>query len=170
MAGTADVAVIGDGVAGASVAYHLAAAGADVALLSRGGGFECSATRHSAGQVRMHHSDPHDARLAALSMETFEHWAEIVGGDCGFRRTGFAFLVGEEEAATLSRTVAELAALGVETARLTPGELAARQPALALDGVRAVAYEPRSGYADPVRTAAALTDRACALGAVLHRG
>lgn len=170
MDGTADVAVVGDGVVGASIAYHLAAAGAQVALLTRGGGFERSATRHSAGQVRMHHSDPHDARLAALSMETFEHWPEIVGGDCGFRRTGFAFLVDDAHTGTLARTVAELVGLGVETSVLTPGELAGRYPALRLDGVHGVAYEPRSGYADSDRTVSALIDRARALGTVLHRG
>ncbi|GGU44389.1 oxidoreductase [Streptomyces albospinus] len=170
MPGTADVAVIGDGAIGASIAYHLAAAGAKVALLARSGGFRSSATRRSAGQVRMHHSDPHDARLAALGLETFEHWAEIIGGDCGFRRAGFAFLVDEDHAGVLARTVAELKGLGVETTVLTPDELADEQPALDLDGVAAVAYEPRSGYADPVRTAMALTEQARARGAEVLTG
>ncbi|MGP8303036.1 NAD(P)/FAD-dependent oxidoreductase [Streptomyces inhibens] len=167
---TADVAVIGDGVIGASIAYHLAAAGAEVALLARSGGFRPSATRQSAGQIRMHHSDPHDARLAALGLETFERWAEIIGGDCGFRRTGFAFLVDEEHSGVLARTVSELKGLGVETTVLAPDELADEQPALNLDGVAAVAYEPRSGYADPVRTAMALTERACDHGAEVLTG
>ncbi|MFD7919446.1 NAD(P)/FAD-dependent oxidoreductase [Streptomyces sp. NPDC059740] len=167
---TADVAVIGDGVVGASIAYHLAAAGARVALLGREGGLRDSATHRSAGQVRMHHSDPHDARLAALGLETFRNWPEIVGGDCGFRQTGFAFLVGEEHVGELSRTVAELKGLGVETTVLTPEELADEQPALDLDGVAAVAYEPYSGHADPVRTVRALTERARALGTEVLTG
>ncbi|MFG2222921.1 NAD(P)/FAD-dependent oxidoreductase [Streptomyces sp. NPDC048644] len=162
---TADVVVIGDGVVGASIAYHLAAAGSRVALLARDGAFAHSATRHSAGQVRMHHSDPHDARLAALSLETFEQWPQLIGGDCGFRRTGFAFLVGDEHADRLARSVKELTELGVSTYGLTPGEFAEAQPALDLTGVAAVAYEPRSGYADPARTAAVLAGRARALGA-----
>ncbi|MGP4002923.1 NAD(P)/FAD-dependent oxidoreductase [Streptomyces sp. 8N706] len=170
MARTADVAVIGDGVVGASIAYHLAAAGVSVALLSRAGAFERSATGNSAGQVRMHHSDPHDARLAALSMETFEHWPDLIGGDCGFRRTGFAFLVDEEHAGLLPGAVAELTGLGVETTVLTPDEFAPLHKALDLDGVGAVAYEPRSGYADPALTTASLVERARARGAVVVTG
>ncbi|MCB5912215.1 NAD(P)/FAD-dependent oxidoreductase [Streptomyces pinistramenti] len=167
---TADVVVVGDGVVGASIAYHLAAAGSRVALLARDGAFAHSATRHSAGQVRMHHSDPHDARLAALSLATFEQWPQLIGGDCGFRRTGFAFLVGEEHAGALTQSVKELTELGVITSELSPGAFADEQPALDLTGVAAVAYEPRSGYADPGRTAAALADRARALGAVVVSG
>jgi sarcosine oxidase subunit beta len=170
MARTADVAVIGDGVVGASVAFHLAAAGASVLVLSRGDGFALSATRGSAGQVRMHHGDAHDARLAALSMDTFEHWADVVGGDCGFRRTGFAFLVDGEHAGRAGGNVAALRAMGVDTTTLTPGELAARQPALDLSDVAAVAYEPRSGYADPARTTGALLERARAMGADVLTG
>lgn len=165
-----DVAVIGDGVVGASITYHLAAAGVDVALLRGGTGGEPTATRHSAGQVRMHHSDPHDAALAALSRPVFTHWAAWIGGDCGFRRTGFAFLVDAAHTAVLAGTVAELVNLGVTTDVRDPADLAGRQPALDLTGVAAVAYEPDSGYADPVRTTTALIERAGALGARVYIG
>lgn len=167
---TADAAVIGDGVVGASVACHLAAAGASVVLLSRGDGYARSATSGSAGQIRMHHGDPDDARLAALSADTFAHWAEAVGGDCGFRRTGFAFLVDEEYAPVAARTVTALRALGVDTDLCAPAELAAHQPDLDLREVAAVAYEPGAGHADPDRTTRALLDRVRALGGRIHTG
>jgi len=162
---TADVAVVGDGVIGASIACHLAAAGVDVAWF-RHGLPDRSATRNSAAQVRVHQSDPHDARMTAASLETFERWPEAVGGNCGFQRTGFAFLVGEEYTSVVSRTVAEVASLGVETSVLCPADLAALYPVLDLAGVGVAAYEPRGGFADPVRTTEALADRALSLGAV----
>lgn len=162
---TADVAVVGDGVIGASIACYLAAAGVDVAWFRHGLSGR-SATRNSAAQVRVHHSDPHDARMAAASLETFERWPEAVGGNCGFQRTGFAFLAGEEYSSVVSRTVAEVASLGVETSALCPADLAGLHPVLDLAGVGVAAYEPRGGFADPVRTTEALADRAISLGAV----
>jgi sarcosine oxidase, subunit beta len=171
MSRTADVAVIGDGVVGASIAYHLAAAGVNVALLRGNGAFERGATANSAGQIRLHHSDPHESGLAALSLETFARWPESVGGDCGFRRTGFAFLVDEAYTGALAETVATLTSLGADAEVRSPAEFATWQPAMSLAGVAAVGYEPDSGYADPVLTTTALIDRAATLGATVlgHR-
>ena len=163
---TVDVAVIGGGVVGAAIAHHLAAAGASVALAELEGPVSRSATWNSAGQVRLHHSDPADARLAALAFDTFENWADVIGGDIGFRRTGFAFLVGEQHTGLLDDNVGLLTRLGVDTTVLSREEFAARHAGLNLQGVAAVAYEPRSGYADPARTAFALKDRAREHGAV----
>lgn len=165
MALTADVAVVGGGVIGASVAYHLAVSGARVVLVDREDRRGRGATLNSAAQVRMHHSDPYDARLAALGFEVFENWQEAIGGDCGFRRTGFALLLDEDHAGPADAMVRMLAAAGMSTTLLDPDGLAAEHPGLALDGVAAIAYEPRSGYADPVRTTGTLLDRAAALGA-----
>ncbi|MGD9483094.1 FAD-binding oxidoreductase [Streptomyces sp. TRM70308] len=146
---TADVAVLGDGVVGAAITHHLAARGARVTLVAPGRAHPHGATRRTAAQVRMHHGDPDAARLAALSLPTWREWPRAVGGDCGFRRTGFAFLCGPDEVPALHRSVAELTGLGVETAVLDPAEFAAGQPALDLRGVAAVAVEPQGGYADP---------------------
>jgi len=165
-----DVAVIGGGVVGAGIAHHLAAGGASVALVEQEGPVGRSATWNSAGQVRLHHSDPADARLAALSFDTFENWADAIGGDIGFRRTGFAFLVGEQHTGLLDDNVKLLTRFGVDTTVLSPTEFTAAHPGLDLRGVAAVAYEPRSGYADPARTARTLTDRARDHGAVVLKG
>ncbi|WP_166459286.1 NAD(P)/FAD-dependent oxidoreductase [Amycolatopsis pithecellobii] len=160
MTRTVDVAVLGGGVVGASIAHHLAGAGVSVALVERSSGTHRSATSNTAGQIRLHHSDPADAQLAALSFGTFENWGEKIGGDAGFRRTGFAFLVGERHTDILRDNVKVLTDLGVEAIVLTPAEFADRHPGLNLDGVAAVAYEPRSGYADPHRTRTAFLDQA----------
>ena len=167
---TVDIAVIGGGVVGAGIAYHLATAGASVALVEQEGPVSRSATWNSAGQIRLHHSDLADARLAALAFDTFENWADVIGGDVGFRRTGFAFLVGEQHTGLLDDNVKLLARLGVDTTVLSPAEFATAHPGLNLQDVAVVAYEPRSGYADPARAARTLTDRAREHGAVVLKG
>jgi sarcosine oxidase, subunit beta len=165
---TADVVVIGGGVIGASIAYHAALHGQRVLLAGHGGTADDprrDATGNSAAQVRMHHGDLGDARLAAAAFPTFENWGEIIGGDCGFRRTGFALLVDAAHVEPMTSMVKTLTDFGVDNTVLTPDELAAEHAGLVLDGVAAVAYEPRSGYADPVATTRALVRRARLYGA-----
>ena len=129
MARTYDAIVIGGGVMGASIAFHLARAGAGrIALVERRE--ICSGnTRKSGAIVRMHYSNDPEARLALASLRYFQHWSEIVGGACGFRKTGFALLVGPENLERLGRNVARLQALGVETSVLRPDELRDVMPA-----------------------------------------
>src|SRR5215212_5682305 len=157
MARTYDAVVIGGGVMGASIAFHLARAGAGrVALVERRA--ICSGnTRKSGAIVRMHYSNDPEAKLALASLTYFQHWSEIVGGACGFRATGFALLVGPEN-------VARLQALGVETSVLRPDELRDVMPTLQTDGVAGAAYEPGSGYADAVMTTQSLAEAAGRLG------
>jgi sarcosine oxidase subunit beta len=171
MAGGYDAIVIGGGVIGTSIAFHLARAGAGrIALVERR---EICAgnTRKSGAIVRMHYSNDPEARLALASLPYFQHWDEIVGsGDCGFRQTGFAILVGPENRERLARNVARLQALGVDTSVLDPTELREVMPTLQTDGVAAAAYEPRSGYADAVGTTRSFAEAARRLGVDLLEG
>ena len=167
---TYDAIVIGGGVIGTSIAFHLARAGAGkVALVERRA--ICSGnTRKSGAIVRMHYSNDPEAKLALASLPYFQNWSEMVGGDCGFRQTGFAILVGEENRARMSRNVARLRALGVDTSVLTPAELREVIPSLQTEGVAAAAYEPGSGYADAVMTTQALAEAGRGLGVDVLEG
>lgn len=162
---TFDAIVIGAGVMGASIAYHLARAGAGrVAVVERRA--VCSGnTRKSGAIVRMHYTNAHETRLALASLPYFRRWPELVGGSCGFVQTGFLLLVGPENVERLHRNVARLQALGVHTRAIGPEEIRAIQPSIDTTGVAAAAYEPESGHANPVMTTRALIERACALGA-----
>lgn len=160
--------VVGGGVVGASIAFHLARRGAAVTVLEAGDRPR-GATARSAAQVRMHHSDRHDALLAARSLPTFERWAEEVGGDCGFRQVGFAFLAGADRRAAVTTMAATVRGYGVATEVLGLEQYAADQPELSLDGVGVVAYEARGGFADPRRTTGSLLAAAVRHGArVVH--
>src|SRR5512146_487423 len=101
---TADVIVIGAGVQGASLAFHLAERGARVIVVERSG-VAAGATGRSSGLVRMHYDLLAETRLAWASFPYFRDWAERVGGDCGFTRTGFLWMESAEGEARLRANV-----------------------------------------------------------------
>jgi sarcosine oxidase subunit beta len=154
MSETADVIIVGAGVQGASLAFHLAERGASVIVVERGS-VAAGATGRSSGFVRMHYDLESETRFAWLSYPTFRDWAERVGeGDCGFVRTGFVQLVAPEAADALRANVAMHQGIGVPTSVIGPAEVAELLPGIVTDDVVAAAYEPGSGYADPTGTAA----------------
>lgn len=151
---SADAVVIGGGILGTSTAFHLATAGvSNVALIERkfiGAG----ATGKSHSLVRMHYTNPHDAALAQMSLPYFQHWRELVGaGDCEFIQTGvFRFANGRQEA-KVRANVDMLREIGVNTWFVDPAEIQSIDPGLSVHDLTGAAWEPESGYADPLATA-----------------
>ncbi len=161
----ADAIVIGAGVVGASIAFHLAERGVDTLVLDRGGPATGSTAR-SGALIRAHYPTALEADLTWESLtDYFEPWGERVGGGCGFTRTGFAYLVAEENVEALKHNVALQRSVGVETGLVGTDELGEIDPALRTDGLALAAYEPRGGYADPVATAVGFLRAAQARGA-----
>lgn len=170
MADRADVIVVGAGVVGASIAFHLARLGAGRVTVLERRWVASGNTRKSGALVRMHYTDPHQARLALASLPYFQHWADLVGGDCGFRQTGYLMVVSPENMERLRQNVAMLQGVGVNTRTVSPGEIRELQPHVSLDGVGLGSYEPESGFADGRRTAEAFMRRAVDLGVTLREG
>jgi sarcosine oxidase subunit beta len=161
---SANVIVVGAGVVGCSIAFHLARSGARVRVFDKGG--ICSGmSARSGALVRMHYSFAPEAELAWKSLGYFENWGEIVGGSCGFTRTGFVIVVAERNAGKLARNAAMLKSLGIETEVIDRHELKKLEPEAYLDDVALAAQEPRSGYADPVAATESLAAAARAQGA-----
>lgn len=168
MAG-ASVVIVGGGVMGCSIAFHLAELGVGALVLERG--TVCSGmTARSGALVRMHYTNQPEARMALAGLAYFRDWRERVGGWCGFTVTGFVTLVGPGDAERLRRNVAMLRGIGVETEAVEPADLAAEHPELDLHGVGLAAVEPGSGYADPVATTFSFASRAVDLGARIWQG
>ncbi len=165
MTTTADIIVVGAGVQGASLAFHLARRGASVLVLERQT-VAAGATGRSSGFVRMHYDLESEARLAWASFPYFQAWSELVGaGDCGFVRTGFLQLVPESLADHLRANVAIQQRLGIDTQVVGPSEIAGLVPGIVTDDLTVGAYEMASGYADPSGTAAGFLAAARGLGA-----
>jgi sarcosine oxidase, subunit beta len=161
--------VIGAGVVGASAAFHLAERGVDTLLVDRAGP-AAGSTARSGALVRAHYPTALEADLAWESLTGyFEPWGDRIGGGCGFTRTGFAYLVAEENAAALRYNVDLGRSVGVQAQTLFPDELTAMEPALRPAGIALAAFEPRGGYADPAATAVGFVRAARSLGARSER-
>lgn len=161
------VAVVGAGVVGCSLAMHLARAGARVSVFDKGGVCAGMSAR-SGALVRMHYTFAPEADLAWKSFQYFRNWKAMVGGECGFIRTGFAIVVDEANAAALRANVAMLKGIGVDTDIISPDELRHIDRNVNLEGVALAAYEPQSGYADSVATTNAFADAARRAGTQFH--
>jgi glycine/D-amino acid oxidase-like deaminating enzyme len=167
---TADVIVVGAGVQGASLAFHLAQRGARVIVIERES-VAAGATGRSSGFVRMHYDLESDARLAWASFPYFQDWSGMVGaGDCGFVQTGFMHVMPEAFADRVRANVADQQAIGIDTRVIGPAEVADLVPGAIVDDIAVAAYEPRSGYADPSGTAAGFLAAARRAGARFERG
>src|SRR5512143_1804034 len=112
MSNTADVIIIGAGVHGASLAFHLSRRGVKALVLEKKF-VAAGATGRSSGLVRMHYDVRQDTELAWISFQYFRNWRAEVGGDCGFTRTGFLQLVAPRDIATLKANVAMNQDIGV---------------------------------------------------------
>lgn len=165
----ADMVIVGGGCIGCSIALHAARLnqGLRIILLERQH-VAWGATGRSTAIVRQHYSNPETAGMALESLKVFENFQANVGGDCGFNRTGFLLAVGEKDASVLKRNVEMQRGLGIETQVLQPTEIGNLQPGVNLNDVVAAAYEPRSGYADPVATTQSFAAAAQRLGVTLQ--
>jgi sarcosine oxidase, subunit beta len=166
---TADVIIIGAGVHGTSLAFHLAERGTSVIVLERAW-IGAGATGRSSGLVRMHYDLLAETKLAWASFAYFTDWARRVGGECGFTNTGFLWLEHGDGEARVRANVDSHRALGIDTTLVHADDIARLAPAMALDGDEVAAYEPASGYADPSVSATGFMRAAKAMGARLVQG
>src|SRR5215467_3806866 len=125
---TTEALIIGAGVMGASLAYHLTRAGMTRVTVVDKKGLCGGMTAKSGALVRMHYTNEPEARMAFASLRYFQHWHDMVGGECGFTRTGFIMTVSPANAERLQYNVAMLQGIGVNTQVVTVEELRALQP------------------------------------------
>jgi sarcosine oxidase, subunit beta len=145
---SADVIVVGAGVAGASTAFHLSRLGAgDVLVVDRGTAGSGMSSRSSA-MIRMHYTFRPEVELAVRSDRMFASWTELTGRPAFVRRTGFARFVlpGEEDA--LRANVAMQRDCGARAEVLPAADFAALAPGFRTDDLTVVAWEPDGGYGD----------------------
>ena len=170
MPGSVEAVVLGAGVMGASLAFHLTRAGVtQVTVLDKKelcGGM----TAKSGALVRMHYTNEPEARLALAGLRYFQNWPDLVGGECGFRQTGFVMTVTPANAERLRHNVEMLRRVGVNTSVITAEELRELQPFVRAEDLTIAAYEPESGYADPRATTTAFMRQAQQRGATLREG
>ncbi len=170
MGETADVVIVGAGVQGASLAFHLARRGTAVVVVERES-VASGATGRSSGFVRMHYDLEIESRTAWASYPYFRDWDAMVGdGACDFVRTGFLQLVTPVHADALRANVAMHIDLGISSRLVGPADVADLLPGAITDDIEVAAYEPESGYADPAATTAGFLAAARRHGARVLQG
>ena len=162
----AQVVVIGGGVIGTSVAYHLTELGwTDVVLLEQGE-LSSGTTWHAAGLVGQLRANQSGTRLVQYSTELYSRLEDEVGLSTGFRRCGGVTVARTEDRMTqLRRTAATAAAFDLECELLTPEEALERYPILRVDDLVGAIWLPGDGKANPTDLTAALARGARQRGA-----
>ena len=150
----AAVAVIGGGVMGASVAYHLAAAGQrDVLVLDRGDGPGAGSTGRATGGFRAQYGTAINVRLSLLARAKLEVFRDETGVDPGYVRAGYLWLAvsqAELDALDAGRRVQHAEGLH-EAVGVTAADVGRLNPAIRLDGIVGGAFCPSDGFIRPLQ-------------------
>lgn len=166
----ADIIIIGGGVMGASIAYHLAKQGAGKIILLERQAICNGTTGRSGAIVRQHYSNEFSIRMAKESLAVFQHFDDVIGGDCGFISTGMVVMIDEDGADALRANVQMQQAQGVNTRIIGADEVSEAAPGYSGEGVALACYEPETGVADPMATTSCFAQRARDLGAHIREG
>jgi sarcosine oxidase subunit beta len=145
---TADIVIVGAGVMGASIAFHLARRQSGSIVVIDKDHVGRGASGRSSALIRMHYSFPPEVQLAVVSLHMFQHWREVVGEPGDFRKTGFVRIVHPNESERLKLNVEMQRKLGVNVRLISRTELKELEPDWNVDEVELAAYEPDSGYGD----------------------
>lgn len=171
MSERAQVVIVGAGVMGASIAYHLALRGCtDVLVLEKEEAEISGSTARSAAGVRHQFSNATNILLSRHSIERLRHFDEEVGGHAELHQVGYLFLVNDADTwAQYRRNVALQRELGVRVELLAPEEAARFIPQLRTDDLVGATFGPDDGYCDPYGIALGYLRAAQRMGARLRR-
>jgi dimethylglycine dehydrogenase len=170
MAESARVVVIGGGIMGTSLLYHLAREGWSDCLLLEKAELTSGSTWHAAGQIT--HSASHYGlgKIAGYAIELYPRLEQETGQSVTFHRCGSLRLAyTEDELDWLRHTTSVGAALGHPMAIIGPDEIRRLHPFYNLDGVRAALHTPEDGHVDPAGATFAMAKGARQLGARVRR-
>ncbi len=170
MKSSAQVVVIGGGVVGASVLYHLTKVGwTDVVLVERSE-LTHGSTWHSAGGMHTLNGDPNVAKLQQYTIELYKEIEEVSGQDCGIHITGGVMLADTEERMDwLRMSHARGRYLGMETELISVAEAKDLMPLLEEEYFVGAMYDAHEGHVDPSGVTNAYAMAARQAGAEIYR-
>ena len=157
--------IIGGGISGCSVAYHLAKLGwQDVVLLERQK-LTSGTTWHAAGLIGQLRNSQNMTRLAKYSAELYVDLAQETGIETGMKQNGsITVALTDSRKEELNRQAALARAFGVEVSEIGPKEIKDKYPILNTEGVLSGVFLPKDGQADPANIALALAKGARQMG------
>ena len=162
---TADAVVIGGGVIGCSIIYHLANLGITNTSLVEKDVLGSGSTGRSQAICRMHYSNPITSTLAWESLKTLTDFSEIVGGRSGFIKTGYMVIVDQADRLGLEQNISMQQGIGIDCQLISREEAAEIAPMISTYDGELMAWEPQSGYADSYQVTASFANSAKMMGA-----
>ncbi|NKC16999.1 MAG: FAD-dependent oxidoreductase [Gammaproteobacteria bacterium] len=166
----AQAIVIGGGLVGCSILYHLTRLGwRDVMLLERDE-LTSGSTWHAAAGIHGLHDNNNITKLQYYTMKLYSELERETGQSCGIQRPGAIYLAQTKDREHQLRIQAAKARyFGFEFHELSRAEVNELHPLINLDGIRCAMFEPDSGYVDPSGVTHAYAQGARANGAQIHR-
>ncbi|GAB2677210.1 NAD(P)/FAD-dependent oxidoreductase [Kribbella swartbergensis] len=169
--GAADVVIVGGGVMGTSIAFHLAEAGVERVLLLERAELGSGSTSKAAGGVRANFSDELNIALGARSLEAFARFGERPGQEIDLHRVGYLFLLETADQVELFRESTRLQnAAGQPTRMIDVEEAVTLAPIISPDGLAAACFSPADGHCTPESVVLGYAIAARRLGATLVTG
>jgi len=166
----AQAVVIGGGLVGCSILYHLAKLGwTDVVLLERNE-LTSGSTWHAAAGIHGLHDHNNISKLQYYTMQLYEELEKITGQGCGIFQPGSLYLAQTRDREhQLRMQAAKAKYFQVEFRELSRDEAEQMHPLVNFDGIRCIMYEPDGGNVDPSGVTHAYAKGARNLGAEVHR-
>ncbi len=164
---SADVVIIGGGIIGCSIAYHVAVRDRTLAVivLEREPMVGMGSTAKATGGIRHQFSAEPNIRLTQLSMPFYMRFEEETGYSVHFRPHGYLFVTADPQAfASLQASVALQQSLGVSSRIITPAEAATYVPGVRTDDLLGGSFCAQDGTAEPAAAVQGFASRTRALG------
>jgi sarcosine oxidase subunit beta len=163
----ADVVIIGGGVIGASVAYHLCEEGyTDVVILEREAAQGLGSTGKATGGVRAQFTTPVNIQMSLYSLDFFKRFEEATGVDPGYRPRGYLFLASTQDQLDQLRSFQKIQhQAGLDDVEIIDAHSIAQMiPQIRTDDIAGGAFRQQDGFIDPLSVMKGFTQ------AALHRG
>ncbi len=173
MAHTADIVIIGGGIIGASIAYHLRQDGftGDVLVIENDTTYARAATPMSMGGIRQQYSFPNNIAMGRYGLTFYAQFDEVMAGTWGrpqahFHRRGYLVLLHAENQDALRQRYDNQRQLGVEVELMSPEAIRDMLPHLCVDDIVGGIYGRQDGYLNPRGALQGFVERSRELGCV----
>jgi sarcosine oxidase subunit beta len=170
MARNGDILIVGGGVMGTSIAYHLARRRAGRVVLLEKAFLGAGSSGKSGAIIRQHYSNRLTAAMAQQGLRVFENFPDAVGGPPVFTHTGMVLVVHEQNRAGLEANLAMQRELGIDVRLVSAQELADIDPSARLGEDELAAFEAEAGYVEAVQVVASFAEAARREGADIRLG
>jgi len=167
MARTADVVIIGGGIQGASIAYHLTESARTSVVVLEKDTLASGCSGRTGGMIRQHYSTDLVTEIARQGRDFFATFDEVVGGHSGWVQCGLVYMVTGKDVEALRHNIALGRKHGVPTSLIDATEARERVPGLNTEGAVEFGFEENAGYGDGYGSTVAFANRAREKGATI---